>query len=132
MLKITENGGKTDLRFSPWQGQLEPPAHLLCQVPLHGSLALLFRTSLGQTFLPRENWIHMLEIIPVKPSSSSSGYIMVELQGELEFDSDQKGIVRQIGIMAQAHQGGGHPAADHRPPPAHWKASRPQEATAGA
>lgn len=49
----------------------------------------------------------MLEIIPVKPSSSASGYIMVELQGELEFDSDQKAIFfRQIGIIAQAHQGG--------------------------
>lgn len=47
----------------------------------------------------------MLEIIPVQPSSSASGYIMVELQGELEFDSDKKNIVRQIGILARAQQG---------------------------
>ena len=97
------NGGKT--RFSPCQGQLNLPAHFQCQALLHGCLAPRPHL-IGSALYPTEVRVHMLEIIPVKPSSSSSGYIMVELQGELEFDSDQKAIVRQIGVMAQAHQGG--------------------------
>ena len=47
----------------------------------------------------------MLEIIPVRPAGSCSGWVVIELQGELDFDSDKKALVRHIGTMVQAHHG---------------------------